>query len=144
MNQLLIRIFASVLLLCSTVIVFAQQITIKGEVQDESKEPLIGASVIIKNTTTGVVTDYDGAFSLKADQNLLPLTLVVSYLGYTTQEVKVVTADERLKIVLSDNAVVIDQDIVVTGQRISEKQKAAPLTVESLDLLAMTLSFLMS
>lgn len=136
MNQLLIRIFASVLLLCSTVIAFAQQITIKGEVQDESKEPLIGASVIIKNTTTGVVTDYDGAFSLKADQDLLPLTLIVSYLGYTTQEVEVATADERLKIVLSDNAVIIDQDIVVTGQRISEKQKAAPLTVESLDLLA--------
>lgn len=136
MNQLLIRIFASVLLLCTTVIAFAQQVTIKGEVQDESKEPLIGASVIIKNTTTGVVTDYDGAFSLKADQNLLPLTLVVSYLGYTTKEVEVATADERLKIVLSDNAVVIDQDIIVTGQRISEKQKAAPLTVESLDLLA--------
>ena len=136
MNQLLIRIFASVLLLSTTVIAFAQQVTIKGEVQDESKEPLIGASVVIKNTTTGVVTDYDGAFSLKADKDLLPLTLVVSYLGYATKEVEVTTADERLKIVLSDNAVIIDQDIVVTGQRISEKQKAAPLTVESLDLLA--------
>lgn len=135
MNQQLIRITASVLLLCFTVTAFAQTIIIKGKVQDETKEPLIGASVIIKNTTIGVVTDYDGAFSIKTDQSL-PLTLTVSYLGYASKDVEVTSVDEPLKIVLSDDAVVIDQDIVVTGQRISEKQKAAPLTVESLDLLA--------
>ncbi|MFK7947292.1 MAG: TonB-dependent receptor [Saprospiraceae bacterium] len=134
MNQLLIRITASVLLLCFSMTAFAQ-ITIKGKVQDETKEPLIGASVIIKNTTIGVVTDYDGAFSIKTDQNL-PLTLTVSYLGYASKDVEVTSVDEPLKIVLSDDAFVIDQDIVVTGQRISDKQKAAPLTVESMDLLA--------
>lgn len=134
MNQLLIRITAILLLLFLTTIAFAQ-ITIKGRVQDESSEPLIGASVLIKNTTIGVVTDYDGAFSIKTDENL-PLILMVSYLGYESKEVEVTSAKQSLKIILSDNAVVIDQDIVVTGQRISEKQKAAPLTVESLDLLA--------
>ena len=134
MNQQLIRITASVLLLCFSMTAIAQ-VTIKGKVQDETKEPLIGASVIIKNTTTGVVTDYDGAFSLKTDLSL-PLTLTVSYLGYSSLDVEVTSTDKPLKIILLDDAVVIDQDIVVTGQRISEKQKAAPLTVESMDLLA--------
>jgi outer membrane receptor protein involved in Fe transport len=135
MNQLYIRFIASVLLIFISIGAFAQ-ITIKGEVQDESnKDPLIGASVIIKGTTTGVVTDYDGAFSLKTDQSL-PLTLTVSYLGYVAKDVEVTSVDEPFKIKLGESAVTIDQDIVVTGQRISEKQKAAPLTIESLDLLA--------
>jgi len=135
MNQLYIRFIASIVLICISVYTFAQ-VTIKGEVQDETnKDPLIGASVIIKGTTIGVVTDYDGAFSLKTDMSL-PLTITVSYLGYVAKEVEVTSVDEPFKIKLGENAVTIDQDIVVTGQRISEKQKAAPLTVESLDLLA--------
>lgn len=136
MRQLIINLLTSVILLCFSTTVFAQT-TIKGKIQDESnKEPLIGASIIIKNTTIGTVTDYDGEFSLKAEQNL-PLTLIVSYLGYVTKEVEVTTMENPLKIGMSENdGITIEGDITVTGQRISEKQKAAPLTVESLDLLA--------
>ena len=97
MKQAIIRLMACAMLLCFSVTVFAQT-TIKGKVQDESnKEPLIGASIIIKNTTIGTVTDYDGEFSLKADQDL-PLTLIVSYLGYITKEVEVTSVDNSLKI----------------------------------------------
>lgn len=135
MKQSLIRLSACAALLCLSITVFAQA-TIKGKVQDgTNKEPLIGASIIIKNTTIGTVTDYDGEFSLKTDQNL-PLTVIVSYLGYVTKEVEVTTA-EALKINMSENdGITIEGDITVTGQRISDKQKAAPLTIESLDLLA--------
>lgn len=135
MTQSIIRLLASAVLLCISITSFAQT-TIKGKVQDESnKDPLIGASIIIKNTTIGTVTDYDGDFSLKTDQNL-PLTIIVSYLGYVTKEVEVTTTD-ALKINMSENdGITIEGDITVTGQRISDKQKAAPLTVESLDLLA--------
>ncbi|NJN77259.1 MAG: hypothetical protein HC803_02145 [Saprospiraceae bacterium] len=136
MKQSIICLMACVTLLCFSLTTFAQN-TIKGTVQDQTnKEPLIGASIIIKNTTIGTVTDYDGAFSFKTDQSL-PLTISVSYLGYVTQEVEVLSTDEPLKIKLSENdGITIDEDIVVVGQRISDKQKAAPLTVESMDLLA--------
>ncbi len=124
-----------VLLLFISLTIFAQ-ITIKGKVQDEvTKEDLIGASVVIKNTTIGTVTDYDGAFSLKSEGNL-PVTLTISYLGYNSIDVEVTSVDEPLRIKMSENVVTIADDIVVTGQRISDKQKAAPLTVESMDLLA--------
>ena len=113
---------------------------IGGKIVDETGEPLINASVkaieggIIKG---GTVTDYDGAFSIRANQPL-PLTLVVSYLGYIEKEIEVTNLDKPLTIELAEDAVRIggDGDLVITGQRISEKQKAAPLTMESLDLLA--------
>jgi outer membrane receptor protein involved in Fe transport len=136
MRQLITNLLTGVILLFSSVTAFTQT-TIKGNVQDGSnKEPLIGASIVIKNTTTGTVTDYDGLFSLKTDE-ALPLTLVVSYLGYNTQEVEVVSTDEPIKIKMAENdGITIGGDITVTGQRISEKQKAAPLTIESMDLLS--------
>ena len=137
MNQLIIRSFASALMVCFSLATFAQTI-IKGKIKDESnKDPLIGANVTIKGTTVGTVTDYDGAFSIRANQPL-PLTLVVSYLGYIEKEIEVTNLDKPLTIELAEDAVRIggDGDLVITGQRISEKQKAAPLTMESLDLLA--------
>jgi iron complex outermembrane receptor protein len=136
MKLSIIRLLASAMLLCFTMTAFSQ-VTIKGKVQDgTNKEPLIGASIVIKNTTIGTVTDYDGEFSLKTDQNL-PVTIVVSYLGYLTKEVEVTTTGNALKINMSENdGITIEGDITVTGQRISDKQKAAPLTIESLDLLA--------
>lgn len=134
MSQQIIRLVASALLLCLSITVFAQ-VTIKGKVEDETyKEPLIGASIIIKNTTIGTVTDYDGAFSLKTEQNF-PITITVSYIGYLPKDVEI-TSSELIIIKLAENAITIGDGIVVTGQRISEKQKAAPLTVESMDLLA--------
>ena len=136
MKQSIVRLLASAILLCFSITIFAQT-TIKGKVQDQSnKEPLIGASIIIKNTTIGTVTDYDGIFSLKTDK-VLPITLVVSYLGYNVQEVEIISIDEPIKIKMSENdGITIGGDITVTGQRISEKQKAAPLTIESIDLLS--------
>lgn len=111
------------------------QTTIRGELIDAgSGDPLIGASIVEKETTNGTVTDYDGKFSLKVKGDL-PATLVFSYLGYVTQEIEVSNADD-LRIELAEDAVTIDLGIEVKGQRISEKQKAGPLTVESLDVLA--------
>ena len=111
------------------------QDVIKGEVTDiDTKEPLIGANVIIKGTTTGTVTDYDGRFELKAKDGL-PTTLSISYLGYTETEIEVTSVGDRIAIQLKENAIVTDV-VEVTGQRISDKQKAAPLTIETMDLLA--------
>ncbi|WP_241697274.1 carboxypeptidase-like regulatory domain-containing protein [Capnocytophaga canis] len=61
----------------------AQTVSVKGTVTDESKVPLPGVSVLIKNTTRGVATDFDGKYEIKANQGDV---LVFSYLGFVTQE----------------------------------------------------------
>lgn len=107
------------------------QTTIRGSVLDAKiGEPLIGATLLVKGTSTGGVTDYDGYFELKVAS--LPATFVVSYSGYITQEVVISTAANKVKIQLEENAVLI-ASVEIVGQRISDKQKTSPLTVEALD-----------
>lgn len=67
-------------------ILFAQQQTVSGTVTDETGMPLPGATVSIKGTTTGKTTDFDGNYSIQANNGQ---TLVFSYVGYTPQEIKV-------------------------------------------------------
>ena len=108
------------------------QTEISGIVTDaEFKDPVIGATVIIKGTTIGTTTDWDGTFTLSVD---LPATLEVSYIGYATKD-HAVTEDSRVEVVLSEDAVVID-GVEVKATRISEKQKESPLTIEALDIIA--------
>ncbi len=112
------------------------QITFKGTLKDESTgEELIGANVIIKGTTTGTVTDWDGSFTFQSSDATYPVTLVLSYIGYVDKEVVVENAEQNLDLKLGEGAITTTE-IVVKGQRVSDKQKAAPLTVESMDLLA--------
>jgi len=108
------------------------QVVLRGEVMDESNgEPLMLANVYIKGTTEGVNTEYDGTFELRTSQPL-PLTLVFSYTGYSEKEFQVTAAAERIKMKLSENTITIST-VEVKGQRVSDKQKQAPLTVENLD-----------
>lgn len=112
---------------------FAQQ-TIRGQVTDAiNGEPLISANVLVKGTSTGAITDFDGAFTLSVEQ-ALPFTLVISYTGYTSKEVEITAANvkDRIKVQLEENAVMISA-VEVTGRRISEKQQQSPLTMETLD-----------
>ncbi|MFQ5447039.1 MAG: carboxypeptidase-like regulatory domain-containing protein, partial [Saprospiraceae bacterium] len=110
------------------------QTVVKGEVLDDSNnDPLIGASILVKGTGEGTVTDYDGTFELRIKKPL-PVTVVVSYTGYEDQEVDITSPDGKLVVKLAETALTLT-DIEVVGQRISEKQKASPLTVESLDLI---------
>lgn len=88
--------------------VIVAQTRISGVVLDETGEPLNGASVIIKGTANGVVTDLNGAFSLNADKGE---TLVVSYLGYKSRDVKV--SQSNMKIVLETENSTINEVVVV-------------------------------
>lgn len=81
---------------------------ITGTVVDATGEAVIGASVMEKGTTTGTITDIDGNFSL----NLKGNTVVVSYIGYETQEVNI-AGKPSLKIVLKEDAQLIDEVVVV-------------------------------
>ena len=108
---------------------------VKGEILDGSNnEPLIGASILIDGTTTGTITDYDGKFELKIN-GPLPVDLIISYTGFDAKTITVNDPNEVLKIKLEEGILITDV-VEVRGQRISDKQKASPLTVESLDLLA--------
>jgi len=110
------------------------QTKLRGLVKDGSKnEALIGAAVVIKGTTSGVSTDFDGNFELEVPN--LPVTLVVSYIGYVTKELNVTSSKEHISAFLEEESTTLIE-VQVKGQRISEKQKESPLTVEALDLIA--------
>lgn len=99
-------------MLCSFGMASAQNsdvTTITGTVLEQSSgEPLIGVSVLVKGSTQGTMTDLNGAFTIKAK---VGETLKVSYIGYTTQEVKVSGA--QLKIRLQENTKSLDEVVVI-------------------------------
>ncbi|MBR6431291.1 MAG: carboxypeptidase-like regulatory domain-containing protein, partial [Muribaculaceae bacterium] len=111
---LLLLLLLAVLPLAS----WAQQ-TVRGVVTDPSGDPLVGVSVIVKGSTTGVTTDLDGTYAIAARNGQ---TLVFSYVGMTTQEVKV--SGSKLDIVLQENALNLD-DVVVVGYG---RQKKSSIT----------------
>ena len=98
-----------------------QTITVKGQVVDQDGEPLIGATVKVKNSNAGAVTDVDGNFQITAPANAI---LVVSYVGYQDKEVAVRGRAIIESIQLSADETVLDQ-VVVVGYG---TQKKADLT----------------
>ena len=87
---------------------YAQEITVTGTVKDQTGEPVIGVNVIVKGTTVGTITNIDGEFTLKAKMNDV---LVVSFIGYATQEVPVTS--KTLTITLKENAEFLDEVVVL-------------------------------
>lgn len=90
------------------VAVRSQNVAITGTVTDVNKDPLMGVNVLVKGTTSGVITDLDGNFSLKGKKGS---TLVFSYVGMISQEV--VYDGTPLSIVMIDNAQALDEVVVV-------------------------------
>lgn len=113
----------------------AQTQKISGVVKDKNtKQGIYSAVVSIKGTNVGTNTDIDGKFSLNIDLSS-PKTLVISYLGYQSQEIQVSNARTNIEINLVEN-VVQSKEVIVQSSRLTEKQKEAPLTVESMDLIS--------
>lgn len=106
--------FAATLL---TVSMFAQNIHVSGTVTDEGGFPVIGASVMIPGTTTGIVTDMDGKYSLDVDANA---TLEISSIGYSTETIQV-NGRTTINIVLSEDKELLD-DVVVVGYAVGNKR----------------------
>ena len=106
---------------CSTVLlslfcVVASAQTATGIVKDKTGEPMIGVNVLVKGTTNGTITDFDGKFILNDVSS--GATLVVSYIGYLTQEVK---AGQNLIIVLEEDTKTLDE-VVVIGYGVMKKR----------------------
>ncbi len=102
------RAFTLLFISTLSVIVFAQN-KITGRVTEPEGEAIIGASVFVKGTSNGTITDLNGNFSLSADKG----TLVVSYVGYQTQEISI-TGKTTFNIYLREDSKMLD-DIVVVG-----------------------------
>lgn len=103
-------LFLITLLLCAT-ITWGQSRSLSGKVVSATDgEPIIGASVLVKGTTNGTITDLEGNFKLSTDNNS---TLVISFVGYVTQEI-IVGGNTTIYVSLKEDAKVLD-DVVVIG-----------------------------
>ena len=108
-NQCFKTVVIALLMALVSLPLSAQTITVTGTVVDSSEEPLTGATVAVKGTQNGASTDLDGKFTLTAPSNG---TLVVSYIGYTTQEIKI-NGQTEFKIVLQESSTVLDEVVTV-------------------------------
>ncbi|MDA0945854.1 MAG: hypothetical protein RLZZ314_494 [Bacteroidota bacterium] len=110
------------------------QTIVRGRVLDGSTgEPMFAANVVVDGTTNGVTTDFDGLFRITVPS--LPVTLNVSFIGYSVQQIRVTATNQRIEVKLQADQVLMEEAEVI-GERISEKQKQQPLTVETMDALA--------
>lgn len=102
----LLVLFAALLVQATT---WAQNIQLTGVVTDTTGEPIIGASVVEKGTTNGIITDFDGKFSLGVAPKA---TIVISYVGFQTQEIAV-NGRTRIETVLKEDTEMLDEIVVV-------------------------------
>ncbi|MCD7848453.1 MAG: TonB-dependent receptor [Parabacteroides sp.] len=114
-----------------------QSSVIKGVVKDSNGEPLLGVNVLVKGTTIGAVTDIDGNFSFEAPSGC---TLVVSYIGFKSQEVKV-KGNAPLTIILKEDSEALDE-VVVVGYGVQKRSDVtgALSSVKGEDLTKLSIS----
>lgn len=111
------RIALLLLLLCSAVYSYGQSL-VTGRVLDELNEPVIGATITVKGTGTGTITDIDGNFKLNVPS--LEKTLVISFVGYKSQEVPL-AGKKSIKVVLVETANEL-QEVMVIGYGTQKKE----------------------
>ena len=88
---------------------FSQNITVKGVVKDATGESVIGASVVQKGTSNGIITDIDGNFTLNVPSNS---TIVISFVGYKTQEIPV-AGKTQINVTMKEDTEMLDEVVVV-------------------------------
>ena len=98
------------------------QITVKGHVKDSAGEPIIGATVRVAGTNGGTITDFDGNFTIKADQGA---TLNISYVGYQPANVK---AAANVEVILKDDAQVLENVVVIGYGRAKKNDLTGSVT----------------
>ncbi len=109
-------IFVCLVMLMISAVSYAQN-KISGVVKDSQGEAVIGASVLEKGTTNGTITDFDGKFSLMVKSNA---TLVISYIGYQTQNIPV-AGKRTLQVTLKEDSKTLDE-VVVVGYGVQKKE----------------------
>ena len=118
-NAKMRSLFVLIVMLLCGVAVSAQDGSVSGVVKDQTGEPAIGATIQVKGTTHGTITDYDGNFTLDVPSDAV---LVVSYMGFKTQEITV-GSQRSFNITLVEDAELLD-DVVVIGYGVVKKDDA--------------------
>lgn len=129
MKQFFLWIFVGL----STLAAQAQDAAVvRGSVTDgESKQPLPGTSIALKGTVSGTITKADGTFDLRTTRRP-PFTLIVSAVGFQSQEIAVTSVDQRLDLTLEPKSI-LAEEVVVTASRIEESILKSPVAIEKLD-----------
>ena len=120
-----LRIILTLFLAFTVQLSFAQQLTVTGNVSDDSGMPLIGATIAIAGTSTGTSSDFDGNYSISASQGDV---LSFSYVGYSTQDVTVGESSTVNVTLLTDNTL---EEIVVTAYGIQRQKKTLTYQAEA-------------
>lgn len=104
-----IRFINLILVMFCAIGLWAQDIKVTGKVVDVASEPIIGASVVVKGTTNGTITDFDGNFTLSAQTGDV---LHISYVGYVSQDVRV-AGTQLINVVLKEDTETLEEVVVV-------------------------------
>jgi len=126
----------SIVLLCLLATSALAQISISGKVTESgSGEGLAGVNILVKGKVVGTITDVNGAFKLNVN-DAPPVTLVVSYIGYASQEVTISNAAvSNLDIALEEQTM-LGQEVVISASRVEESILESPVSIEKMDILA--------
>ena len=112
------------------------QTTITGKVTEAGTgDPLAGVNILVKGRVVGTISDANGRFNLRANDNP-PITLVFSFIGYASKEVQITQANvSDLNIELEEQTL-LGQEIVVSASRVEESIMESPVSIEKMDILA--------
>jgi len=136
-NKIWLPVFLLITLFSfSTSEVFSQTTNIAGTVTDaDTGETLIGVNILVKGKVIGTITDTNGRFTLRVNQDP-PLTLVFSMVGFASQEVQVTAANaSNIRVSLREQTM-LGQEVVVSASRVEESILQSPVTIEKMDILA--------
>ena len=126
MKTIYTKSIASIILLLLFSASYAQSV-VKGNVKDNQNQPLIAANVLLKGTKYNTTTDANGNFSIETREKL-PFSLLIQYVGYKTEEVKInEKPNAPLEIKLTEDNVLVE--VVVSSRRRIEKAQDVPIAV---------------
>lgn len=103
---------------------FAQKTVISGVVVDSKNESIIGANVLIKGTSTGTITDFDGNFNIEASPKDI---LIISYIGMNPKEITV-GSEKKFRIVLNEDTKALDEVVVIGYGSVKKRDVTTAIT----------------
>ena len=116
-----------------SVTIIQQTKKVSGVVTDNTGEPILGANVVVKGTTEGTVTDMDGKYTLDVPNNA---TLSISFIGYTTKEVKVGNLSV-INVVLEEEAIGLNEVVAIGYGYVKKKDLTGAVSTVSADDMVM-------
>ena len=127
------KIYSLVVVLLLSVSAFAQSYEVSGTVSDNSNQPLPGVSVVVKGTTTGTSTDFDGKYKLQVNKGDV---LVFTFVGFESQEI---TMDGSATVnVTMKSGVALDEVVVIGSRNPNRTATDTPVPVDVIDVKELT------